>query len=58
MKNIYKSDGKYYKKIDTCYGRFGGMYKWQPMIKILWLYIPNFKREKFILDDYGFEEVK
>ena len=56
--NIYKTNGRYFKKIDTDGVRFDGMYLWQPMIKILWFYIPDKRRERFWLDDWGFEGVK
>lgn len=50
--------GEYFKKIDTGIGNFDGMFLWQPMIKILWFYIPDIRKEAFWLDDYGFEKVK
>ena len=57
MKNIYESEGKYYKRIRACSGRFEGMFEWQPLVKILLFYIPDFTKERFILDDYGFESI-
>lgn len=56
--NIYKTNGRYFRKVDTNGVRFDGMFLWQPMIKILWLYIPDKRRGRFWLDDWGFEGVK
>lgn len=56
--NIYKTNGRYFRKVDTNGVRFDGMFLWQPMIKILWFYIPDKRRGRFWLDDFGFEGVK
>ena len=56
--NIYKTNGRYFRKIMKGHGGFDGWFLWQPMIKILWFYIPNRRREAFWLDDFGFEGVR
>lgn len=56
--NIYNINGKYFRKIETGLGAYKGMSLWQPMIKIFWFYIPNLRKQKFWLDNYGFEGVK
>ena len=56
--NIYKTNGRYYKKVMKGHNGFDGLFLWQPMIKILWFYIPNKRRRRFWLDDWGFEGVR
>lgn len=56
--DIFKTNGKYFRKVDTGRVRFDGMLLWQPMIKILWFYIPDRRKKRFWLDDFGFERVK
>ena len=51
---IHINNGRYYKKVQAMTGRFYGMYLWQPMKKVLWFYIPDYKKDSFILDDDGF----
>lgn len=57
MKKIYRTYGKYYKKLRAGEGRFQGMFLWQPMKKVLFFYVPDRSQKSFWLDDYGFEKV-
>lgn len=58
MKKIYRIYGRYYKKIRVGEGRFGGMYLWQPMKKVLFFFLPVRTEKCFWLDDYGFERIR
>lgn len=58
MQKIYEADGKYYKQVKACHGRYEGMYLWQPMKKVLFFFVPDKKKEPFILDDGGFRRIK
>lgn len=56
---IYISDGKYYKMVhQLTIGKESGMCVWAPMKKILWFYIRDKKKPKFILDPEGFNLIK
>lgn len=55
---IYESYGRYYKRLKACKGRFRGMYEWQPMKKVLWFYVEDKSKERFLLDDSTFTKAK
>lgn len=56
--NIYKTNGRYYRKIEKGHNAYEGWFLWQPMIKVFGLYIPDKTKQRFWLDDFGFEGVK
>lgn len=57
MKDIYKAYGVYFRKVRACTGRFYGMYEWEPVKKVWFLFIKDRTRTNIILDDFGFEKV-
>lgn len=50
--------GRLFKKVKRGKGRFAGMFLWQPLKKVGFFYIPDKNKERFWLDDYGFEKIR
>lgn len=62
MSRIYWSNGRYYEMLKPVgslqlkgYTHYA---LWKPVIKFLWFYIRDGKREDFWLDMYGFINIK
>ena len=49
--------GRLFRKVRRGKGRFAGMFLWQPLKKVGIFYVSDKSKERFWLDNYGFEKV-